>query len=535
MWGLASEPRRDRDRRGARDRPDGTIYFSQPFVGSNQQFLARYRPPYDRAPETRWLDLGGNALGIMLDPQRNVIYAGSRTLKKRLKITLSDPPVATAFADAEEGINGVTLAGDGSVYYSDQGGGEIYRVAPDGAKIRVTTSPIVEPNGVAFGPDGKLYVVSWKTTDVTRLTLTDNVETARDLFAALPQPKADGIAFDAKGRAYVTASSTLYELSPDGKTVTPLGRSAGANIDFGLGALSCSDMYIAGNGQGLRLFRHDTAGLEVPWHSAPAAAPAAAALPPQIDFPGQYALSPPEWRFPVWPASCRRFPGQEKACLEFIVADYGRLSRFAAANAALAPPHPGESRVIFFGDSITDNWSKGGYGGFFPGKPYVNRGIGGQTTSQMLLRFQADVIANKPRAVVVLAGTNDLAGNAGPMSVDAIERNLASMAEIAKAHGVKVVLASILPVSDDKKDREGRPIVRTTDRPPAKIGELNTWLQQYARRNGAVYLDYFSALADASGMLKTDLNDDGLHPNAAGYAVMKPLAEAAFRKALAVR
>jgi lysophospholipase L1-like esterase len=515
--------------------PDGTIYFSQPFVGSDQQFLARYRPPYDRGPETRWLDMGGNALGIMLDPGRNVIYAGSRTLKKLLKITLTEPPVVSALAEAEEGINGVTLAGDGAVYYSDQGGGQIYRVAPDGAKTRVTTSPIVEPNGVAFGPDGKLYVVSWTTTDVTRLTLTDNVETARDLFATLPQPKGDGIAFDAKGRIYVTASSTLYELSPDGKTVTPLGRSAGANIDFGAGALSCSDMYIAGNGQGLRLFRHDTPGLDVPWHVAPPASPAAASLPPQIDFPGQYALSPPEWRFPVWPASCRRFPGQERACLEFNLADYGRLARFAAANAALAPPRAGESRVVFFGDSITDNWSKGGYGGFFPGKPYVNRGIGGQTTSQMLLRFQADVVANKPRAVVVLAGTNDIAGNAGPISVEAIEQNLAAMAEIAKAHGVKVVLASILPVSDDKKDRDGRPIVRTTDRPPAKIRQLNAWLQQYAAEHGSVYLDYFTALADPGGMLKTEMNDDGLHPNAAGYAVMKPLAEAAIQKALAAR
>ncbi|HEV7499842.1 MAG TPA: GDSL-type esterase/lipase family protein [Vicinamibacteria bacterium] len=512
--------------------PDGTIYFSQPFEGTNQQYLARYRPPYDQAPETRWVDMGGNALGIMLDPGRNVLYAGSRTLKKLLKITLTEPPVVTALADAEEGINGVTLADDGSVYYSDQNGGQIYRVTPDGAKSRVTTSPITQPNGIAFGPDGKLYVVSWTTTDVTRLTLAGGVETGRDLFATMPQIKGDGIAFDAKGRVYVTASSTLYELTPDGKTVTPLGRSAGANIDFGLGALACSDMYIAGNGQGLRLFRHDTAGLGVPWHrGAPAAVPTVAA--PQISFPGQYALSPPDWRFPVWPSGCSRFPAEEKACLAFVASDYGRLARFAAANAALAAPRPGEARVVFFGDSITDNWSKAGYGGFFPGKPYVNRGIGGQTTSQMLVRFRPDVVDIHPRAIVVLAGTNDVAGNSGPIRVEAIEENFATMAEVAKLHGIRVVLASILPVSDEKTDRGGRPINRTHDRPPQTLHALNEWMAGYARQNGHVYLDYFSALVDSNGALKAELTDDGLHPNAKGYAIMAPLAETAIARALA--
>lgn len=512
--------------------PDGTIYFSQPFVGSNQQYLARYRPPYDQPPETHWLDMGGNALGIMLDPGRNVLYAGSRTLKKLLKITLTEPPVMTALADVEEGINGLTLADDGSVYYSDQGGGQIYRVAPDGAKSRVTTSPITEPNGLAFGPEGRLYVVSWTTTDVTRLTLADGVETGRDLFATLPQAKGDGIAFDAKGRIYVTAASTLYELTPDGKTVTPLGRSAGANIDFGTGSLSCSDMYVAGNGQGIRLFRHDTAGLDVPWHRLPPA-PAASVAAPQIAFPGQYALAPAEWRFTVWPAGCSRFPGEEKACLAFVASDYGRLSRYAAANAVLSPPSPGKPRVVFFGDSITDNWSKAGFGGFFPGKPYVNRGIGGQTTSQMLVRFRADVVAIHPRAVVILAGTNDVAGNSGPISVEAIEENVATMAEVAKLHGIRVVLASILPVSDDKKDRSGRPLNRTHDRPTQTLRALNQWMADYARKNGHIYLDYFAALADTAGTLKPELNDDGLHPNSAGYAVMAPLAEAAIARALA--
>jgi lysophospholipase L1-like esterase/sugar lactone lactonase YvrE len=516
--------------------PDGTIYFSQPFVGSNTQYLGRYRPPYDQPPETRWVDMGGNALGIALDPERKVLYAGSRTLKKLLRVTLGDPPTLRALADAEGGINGVTLGEDGAVYYSDQDGGHLYRVDPEGAKTRVTTSPITEPNGIAFGPDGKLYVVSWTTTEVTRLELANGVEVGRVLFATLPQVKGDGIAFDARGRVYATASSTLYEISPDGKEVHPLGRTAGANIEFGAGALACTDMYIAGVGQGIRRFQHDTAGLDVPWHRAAPSAPMPPAAAPAIAFPGQYAPSPAEWRFPVWPSGCRRFQGEEKAaCLEFVAFDYGRLSRYAAANAALSPPRPGEARVVFFGDSITDNWSKAGYGGFFPGKPYLNRGIGGQSTSQMLLRFRADVIGLKPRVVVVLAGTNDIAGNSGPGALDVIKQNLTSMAELARLHDVRVVLASLLPVSDDKRDGKGVPLLRTKDRPPESLRALNTWMAEYARANGHVYLDYVSATADASGVFKPELNDDGLHPNAAGYAVMAPRAEKAIAQAQARR
>jgi lysophospholipase L1-like esterase len=212
--------------------------------------------------------------------------------------------------------------------------------------------------------------------------------------------------------------------------------------------------------------------------------------------------------------------------------DYARLSRYAAANAALAPPRAGEPRVVFFGDSITDNWSKGGYGGFFPGRPYVNRGIGGQTTSQMLVRFRADVLKVKAAVVVILAGTNDIAGNAGPIALGAVEDNLAGMAELARAHGVRVVFASLLPVSDDKKDAKGAAIVRTTDRPPATIQALNTWLAQYGKENGTGYLDYYTAVADSSGRLKAELTEDGLHPNAAGYGLMAPLAERAIREAL---
>jgi lysophospholipase L1-like esterase len=188
--------------------------------------------------------------------------------------------------------------------------------------------------------------------------------------------------------------------------------------------------------------------------------------------------------------------------------------------------------VVFFGDSITDNWSKAGYGGFFPGRPYVNRGIGGQTTSQMLVRFRADVLSVKASVVVILAGTNDVAGNAGPVALEDVKANLSTMAELARAHGLRVVLASLLPVSDDKKDAKGQAVVRTTDRPPAAILSLNAWLAEYAVENDAVYLDYHSAVADPEGRLRPDLNDDGLHPNAAGYAVMAPLAENAVAQAL---
>jgi lysophospholipase L1-like esterase len=254
--------------------------------------------------------------------------------------------------------------------------------------------------------------------------------------------------------------------------------------------------------------------------------------PPQIAFPGQYAASPAEWKYAVVPSGCARFSGDEKAaCLEFVASDYGRLARYAEANKALAPRRAGDSRVVFFGDSITDNWSRAGYGGFFPGKPYVNRGIGGQTTSQMLLRFRADVIALQPDAVVILAGTNDIAGNSGPVTDEVIESNLATMAELAKLHRIRVVLASLLPVADDKRDPSGNPITRTKQRPPERLRAVNAWMADYARRNGHVYLDYFTATADAGGALRADLNADGLHPSAAGYAVMAPLAERAITQA----
>jgi lysophospholipase L1-like esterase len=269
----------------------------------------------------------------------------------------------------------------------------------------------------------------------------------------------------------------------------------------------------------------------VPTVPAGVSAPARAPMTPS-GFPGQWAPTPSDWKYPVWPSGCGRFQGDERAaCLKFNAEDYGRLARFAAANAALPPALSG--RVVFFGDSITDNWGAPSYGGFFPGKPYVNRGIGGQATGQMLVRFRADVLALHPAVVVILAGTNDISGNAGPTSLEQVEGNLASMAELARAHEIKVVLASLLPVSDDKTGPDGQRRVQTKDRPPAKIQAVNTWMAAYAKANGNVYLDYHSAVADASDRFKGALTDDGLHPNAAGYAVMRPLAEKAIAQALA--
>jgi acyl-CoA thioesterase I len=258
------------------------------------------------------------------------------------------------------------------------------------------------------------------------------------------------------------------------------------------------------------------------------AAPAAASA-----FPGQYALPPADWKYPVWPAGCRRFEAEERtACLEFVASDFGRLSRFAEANRVLPAVTKDETRVVFFGDSITDRWSQSDAGGFFPGKRYVNRGIGGQTTAQMLIRFRADVLALDPRVVVILAGTNDLAGNAGLVSPDQVIDNFVTMAELATLHRVRVVLASILPVSDDKLDAAGKPLVRSTSKPVALLRSLNQRLTEYAAAHGHVFLDYFTAMATAAGTLKPELNDDGLHPNRAGYDVMRPLAEQAIQRAL---
>lgn len=214
------------------------------------------------------------------------------------------------------------------------------------------------------------------------------------------------------------------------------------------------------------------------------------------------------------------------ADMEVKLADWPQLGRYAAANAALAPEAAGVQRVVFYGDSITDAWGRrsGTESTFFPGKPYVNRGISGQTTPQMVVRFRQDVIDLHPAAVVILAGTNDVAGNTGPMTPEMTEDNFRSMADLAHANGIKVILASITPAFD-------YPWKRGLE-PAPKIRALNAWLKDYCERHGYTYLDYYTALTDAEGGMKPGTSIDGVHPNAKGYAIMEPLAQAAIDQAL---
>jgi lysophospholipase L1-like esterase len=203
------------------------------------------------------------------------------------------------------------------------------------------------------------------------------------------------------------------------------------------------------------------------------------------------------------------------------IQDFAGLHRYAAADATLAPMQPG--RVVFFGDSITDLWTRHG-GTFFTGKRYLNRGISGQTTPQMLVRFRQDVIDLHPAAVVILAGTNDIAGNTGPSTLEMIEDNLQSMAELARSNHIRVILASVTPVFDYPWRRGLNPA--------PKIKALNAWIQQYCEEHKFTYLDYYTPMVDAEGGMKPGISIDGVHPNAAGYAIMEPLAEAAIEKTL---
>ncbi|MGI9069077.1 MAG: SGNH/GDSL hydrolase family protein [Pyrinomonadaceae bacterium] len=218
--------------------------------------------------------------------------------------------------------------------------------------------------------------------------------------------------------------------------------------------------------------------------------------------------------------------------LETRLRDWPALARYREDNSKTAAPDKKEQRVVFLGDSITDSWDNPSNGGFFPGKPYINRGISGQTTPQMLIRFRPDVVALRPEVVVILAGTNDIAGNTGPMTLESIEDNLASIAELARAHGIRLVLSSVLPVSDYEKTADGQPRNQTTRRPPEQIKALNEWMKKYAAENKLTYLDYYSAMIDDKGFLRDELSNDGLHPNLEGYLVMNPLVEKAIAAAL---
>jgi lysophospholipase L1-like esterase len=222
--------------------------------------------------------------------------------------------------------------------------------------------------------------------------------------------------------------------------------------------------------------------------------------------------------------------------------DWNQLGRYHSANEDLKKRPVDPRRVVFMGDSITDLWRLEEY---FPSKAYVNRGIGGQTTPQMLVRMYPDVIDLKPAVMVVLAGTNDIARNTGPMTSEMIQENIMAMTELAQHHGIKVILCSILPVSDypflkqqagqaaAAGPGQGAPRVRMTDgRPPADILKLNAWMKDYAAKTNAIYADYFKAVVDEKGWLKDGYSGDGLHPNAEGYRVMAPIVEAAIQKAL---
>jgi lysophospholipase L1-like esterase len=215
---------------------------------------------------------------------------------------------------------------------------------------------------------------------------------------------------------------------------------------------------------------------------------------------------------------------QELTAYRRLLLDWASLTRYGSDNSELKPPKPGENRVVFLGDELTERWGEG-KAQFFPGKPYLNRGITRQTSAQMLVRFRQDVIALKPKVVVIETGTNDIASVMGPSPEGTIAENIESMVELAKLHGIKVVLASVPPICDCAS------VKQTLRRPPGKIIGLNGWIKTYAEKNGHVYLDYYAVLAQGRN-LKKELTDDGFLLNDAAYDLMAPLAEAAIAQAV---
>jgi lysophospholipase L1-like esterase len=223
-------------------------------------------------------------------------------------------------------------------------------------------------------------------------------------------------------------------------------------------------------------------------------------------------------------------PPKANCCLQFAarnladqLQDWNQLGRYHADDERLKAQPADPRRVVFLGDSITDGWQ---LAQFFPGKPYVNRGISGQTTPQMLVRLFPDVLDLKPAALIILAGTNDIARNTGPVTLAMIEDNFQAITELAQTHGIKVILCSLTPVSDYT------PRKQTDQRPPADILKLNAWLREYAAKVHAVFADYYAALEDDKGMLREGDSNDGLHPNAKGYELLAPVAESAIAQAL---
>ena len=229
-------------------------------------------------------------------------------------------------------------------------------------------------------------------------------------------------------------------------------------------------------------------------------------------------------------------PGWEKLTpyqqsqLERVYNDWAYLAKYRDADRELPPPAADESRVIFMGDSITEGWGAKGPAGspdrgeFFLGKPYINRGISGQTTPQMLVRFRQDVIHLQPKVVVILAGINDIAENTGKTTLGEISDNIASMSELARANGIRVVLCSVLPASDFRW--------HLGLEPAPKVKALNDWIKTYAGKNSYTYVDYYASMVNSEGGMKAELSPDGVHPNKAGYEIMAPLAEAGIAEAL---
>lgn len=228
------------------------------------------------------------------------------------------------------------------------------------------------------------------------------------------------------------------------------------------------------------------------------------------------------------PSAVDQMTPYQKSQLDRILNDWAFLAKYRDADRELTPPASGQARVVFMGDSITEGWGQKATSlapvEFFAGKPYLNRGISGQTTPQMLVRFRQDVINLKPKVVVLLAGTNDIAENTGKTTLEDISNNIASMSDLARTNGIRVVLCSVLPASDF----HWHPGLM----PAPKIKALNEWIKEYAAKNGFVYVDYYSSMANSEGGLKPELSPDGVHPNQAGYAIMAPLAEAGIQEAL---
>ncbi len=242
--------------------PDGTVYWT-----NFSRNIGRWAPPYTANPERTWAtvpDANAQILGLTLDPKRKVLYAGARMSLKIYRVSTTDPTSVNTFAPAEGGVNGLTLGDDGAVYYVDQNAGDVWRVAPDGTKSKVNRTAVSQPNGIAFAPDGWLYVSNYtRPATVTRLRLDGtSMEMMREEFVRLTGNNGDGIAFDKQGNLYVIASG-LWKVTP-AKVITQVSPTGGQGIEFGAGALSCKDLFYGGGA--FNRMTLTVEGMDVPWH-----------------------------------------------------------------------------------------------------------------------------------------------------------------------------------------------------------------------------------------------------------------------------